>query len=153
MKTYRQALVSCGVALALLGYGLDAQADVKPKNAAEAAAINLLDMIFNQKKPEEAFAKYGGPYYRQHNPGVADGKDALIAALKKMPPGVNYHYEFKRVLSDGDMVVIHSFCTSGPNDRGMAVVDMFRLEHGKVVEHWDVVQPIPAQSANTNTMF
>lgn len=128
-------------------------ADVKPKNAKEATVVGFLDMIFNQKRPEEAFAKYGGPYYRQHNPVAADGKEALIAFLKSMPPGVTYHYEFKRVLSDGDMVVVHSWCTASPTDRGSAVVDMFRLEHGKVVEHWDVVQPIPEKSANNNTMF
>jgi len=149
----RHTLLAVGALVILLGHPAAAQADVKPKNASEAAAIGLLDMIFNQKKAEEAFAKYGGRYYRQHNPAAPDGKEALIALLKGLPPEVTIHYEFKRVLSDGDMVVVHSLVTNSPTDRGSAVIDMFRLEHGKVVEHWDVVQPIPEKSANKNTMF
>jgi predicted SnoaL-like aldol condensation-catalyzing enzyme len=93
------------------------------------------------------------PYYRQHNPTMAVGKQALIEALKKLPPGVTIHYDFKRVMSDGPMMVVHSLVTMRPDDRGNAVVDMFRLEHGKVVEHWDVGQPVPEKSANNNTMF
>jgi predicted SnoaL-like aldol condensation-catalyzing enzyme len=152
-NSHPRAFALLSAVVLLLIHATVVQADAKPKNANEATVVSFLDMIFNQKKPEEAFAKYGGPYYRQHNPAAADGKEALIAFLKSMPPGINYHYEFKRVLSDGNMVVVHSFCTASPTDRGSAVIDMFRLEHGKVVEHWDVVQPIPEKSANNNTMF
>jgi predicted SnoaL-like aldol condensation-catalyzing enzyme len=50
-------------------------------------------------------------------------------------------------------VALHSHLTRKPGDRGMAVVDIFRLENGKIVEHWDVVQEVPETSANNNTMF
>ena len=63
-------------------------------------------------------------------------------------------YEIKRVFADGDYVILHSHWHGlSDNPRGEAVVDIFRLEGGKVLEHWDVIQPIPETSANTNTMF
>lgn len=132
----------------------EAIAPVKPKNAAEATVIAFLDAAFNQQKFEEAFAKYVGPEYRQHNPTVADGKQAIIDALRQwLPATPALRYEFKHVYSDGDHVIVHSLVTTSAGDRGKAVVDIFRLEHGKVVEHWDVAQPVPEKSANDNTMF
>jgi predicted SnoaL-like aldol condensation-catalyzing enzyme len=70
--------------------------------------------------------------------------------LEKVP---GWRYEFKHAYVDGNIVVVHSHVRMNAEDRGMAVVDIFRLEKGKVVEHWDVVQPIPEKSANDNTMF
>ena len=62
--------------------------------------------------------------------------------------------EIKRVFADGDHVILHSHWHGlSDNPRGEAVVDIFRLEGGKVLEHWDVIQPIPKASANANTMF
>lgn len=129
-----------------------ASAAPKPANANEEVAIKLLDTAFNQKKPDEAFAKYVGPTYRQHNPTVPDGKEAIVEALHKwLPPEL--HYEFVRIISSGDLVAIHAHVTIGPQDRGMAVVDIFRIENGKVAEHWDVSQPVPEKASNDNTMF
>ena len=64
------------------------------------------------------------------------------------------HGEIKRVFADGDYVILHSHW-HGLSDkpRGEAVVDIFRWEDGKVVEHWDVIQPVPEKAANNNTMF
>jgi predicted SnoaL-like aldol condensation-catalyzing enzyme len=130
------------------------QAEVKGRNAAEETVIALLDTAFNQKKPAEAFERFGGPYYRQHNPTAPDGKDAIIALLKGWLPTVpNLRYDIKRIISDGDMVWVHSHVTTGPDDRGQAVVDIFRLENGKVVEHWDVGTAVPEKALNSNTMF
>ncbi len=125
-----------------------------PKNAAEKNVLAFLDTAFNQKRVEEAFGKYVGSYYRQHNPTVADGKAAIIEALHKwLPATPELHYDFKNIWSDGDRVIVHSLVTTSPQDRGMAVVDIFRLEHGKVVEHWDVAQAVPEKALNDNTMF
>jgi len=127
---------------------------VRPKNPAEATVVAFLDTAFNQRKVEEAFARYVGPYYRQHNPTVADGKQALIDALRQwLPATPGLHYEFKHAYSDGDRVIVHSLVTVHSTDRGKAVVDIFRLEHGKVVEHWDVAQSVPDKPLNDNTMF
>lgn len=148
----RIALIAAGFHLASLPVA--AHADVKPRNAAERAVVGLLDMAFNQKKPAEAFQKFVGPYYRQHNPTAPDGKEAIIKIFSEwLPTAPGLHYDIKRIVSHGDMVWVHSHVTKGPQDRGDAVVDIFRLEHGKVVEHWDVGTPVPEKAMNDNTMF
>ena len=148
-------LLSFVLALAVIMPSVQASdGAVKPKNAAEAAVIGLLDMAFNQRKYVEAFDKCVGPYYRQHNPTVPDGRQAIIEGMKQFLPTVpGLHYDFKHLYSDGDRVIVHSLVTTGPTDRGMAVVDIFRLEKGKIVEHWDVAQQVPEKALNTNTMF
>ena len=112
------------------------------------------EMAFNDRKPEEAVQRYLGPYYKQHNPQAADGPEAFIGFVHWFAetfPGL--HVDIKRALEDGDLVAVHCHITRGPEDRGMAVMDMFRLEDGKIVEHWDVLQEIPETAANSNTMF
>ena len=112
------------------------------------------DLAINQRKPEEAVAKYLGPHYRQHNPGAGDGPEPFIAAVKgltKTFPALRM--EPKRIIAEDDYVVLHSHLILKPGDRGRAVVDIFRFENGKIVEHWDVVQEVPETSANENTMF
>jgi predicted SnoaL-like aldol condensation-catalyzing enzyme len=131
-----------------------ASAQVVADNEAEATVLGLLDMAFNQKRPAEAFAIFGGPVYIQHNPTAPDGPEAIVALLSAWLPTVpELRYDIKRIISDGDMVWVHSHVTTGPDDRGMAVVDIFRLDEGKVVEHWDVGTAVPESSLNSNTMF
>ena len=115
---------------------------------------DYVELAFNQRKPEEAVAKYQGPYYRQHNPGAKDGAEPFIAFVKWFAQTYpSFRIDIKRIIAEGDLVVTHSHLIHEPNDRGTAVVDIFSLENGKIVEHWDVVQEIPETSANDNTMF
>ncbi len=106
------------------------------------------------KKDADAALKYVGPRYTQHNPLAADGPEGFrkfVEFLKERYP--QSHSEITKVFTDGDYVILHVHAVREPGTRGSAIVDIFKLENGKIVEHWDVVQPIPEASANGHSMF
>jgi predicted SnoaL-like aldol condensation-catalyzing enzyme len=107
--------------------------------------------------PEKAVADHLGPHYIQHNPAAQDGAEAFIGFVKWLRGEYpNFQLHIKRVVAQGDLVATHAHLDLEPDNadnRGQALADFFRLEDGKVVEHWDVIQDIPETSANDNGMF
>lgn len=118
-------------------------------------ALSFYEMAFNQHKVKEATEKYIGAEYKQHNPTVKDGAQAFIEAFE---PFLKAHpksrAEVKRVVAEGDLVMLHVHSTLDDQDRGEAVVDIFRFDHnGKIVEHWDVIQAVPEKTESGRSMF
>jgi len=146
---YRLLLAAALATLAPTAHAADAQ----QMEANKKAVLEFYDLAIN-KKDFDAASKFIGSSYVQHNPRAADGPEGLKAFLaflrEKFP---DYHSDIKRVFADGDYVIVHVHNVPTPGSRGNAIIDIFKLEDGKVVEHWDVRQEIPEQSANSNTMF
>ncbi len=114
----------------------------------------FMTSFYVDKKVRLAFETWVDPGYIQHNPMAATGREAAIAFLEPFfANNPTMVYSIKRVIADGNLVVVHSHGRFGAEDRGMAVVDILRVQGCKVMEHWDVLQPVPDKSANTNGMF
>jgi predicted SnoaL-like aldol condensation-catalyzing enzyme len=123
------------------------------EEANKKAVLEFYDKGLNQKDFEAA-SKYFGPRYVQHNPTAPDGIEGFktfVGFLREKFP--DSHSEIKQVFADGDMVILHVHAVREKGTRGNAIVDIFKLENGKIVEHWDVIQPVPEKSANSNGMF
>ncbi len=156
MRNWSLLLLACAVS-ACASTGPTARALRAQQNT--AVVLAFLDTAFNKHEVEQAFRLYVGPDYRQHNPHVADGVAGAVSALTRLTHEQypELRLEVKRTLAQGDLVAVHARYTRSGAERagssGEAVVDIFRLEHGKIVEHWDVAEEVPGESANDNSMF
>jgi predicted SnoaL-like aldol condensation-catalyzing enzyme len=142
----RALLAAAIIGVAMPAFAADLEANKK-------VVVDFYEKALNQKDFDAA-AKYFGPRYTQHNPTGADGPQGLknlVTFLKEKFP--QSHNEIKRVIAEGDLVVLHVHSVREPGTRGRAIVDIFKVEDGKIVEHWDVIQDVPEKSANDNTMF
>lgn len=116
--------------------------------------VDFLNTVFNEHDVDLGIERYMSSTYTQHNPGVGDGIEAFRAFFKPFfAERPNSTFEIKRVFCEGDFVTIHAHWKENADDRGTAVMDIFRLQDGLVAEHWDVMQPIPEKLAHDNTMF
>jgi predicted SnoaL-like aldol condensation-catalyzing enzyme len=123
------------------------------EEANRKVVLDFYEKGLNQKDADAAIALMGNRYV-QHNPNATDGPEGFrkfIGFLKEKFP--NSRSEIKRSFVDGDYVILHVHAVREPGTRGNAIVDIFKLENGKIVEHWDVAQPIPENPANNNGMF
>lgn len=132
---------------------LASQAEAQTTSPREIV-LAFYETVFRRKQVAEGFARYVAPPYTQHNPRVPDGPAPAIAYLGgRFRDNPEASSELKRVLAEGDLVALHTHSCLNPGDRGVAIVDIFRVAEGKIVEHWDVIQPVPETSANPNGMF
>ncbi|MBB2674215.1 UNVERIFIED_ORG: putative SnoaL-like aldol condensation-catalyzing enzyme [Rhizobium esperanzae] len=129
-----------------------ASRDLKAEEANRKLVVEFYDRFFNSHDIESAAVV--ADEYRQHNPEVPDGKKPLVSFFtgffKDNPQS---KAKIVRSSADGDLVWLHVHATNGTDDRGQAIVDIFRVKDGKIVEHWDVIQAVPKEAANKNTMF
>ena len=125
--------------------------------APREVAERFIEVFYRQNRLVEAFRAWVHPDYIQHDPNSATGRDGTIAALEAhMKRSPNMRHDLKRVIyGDDGTVCVHYHFRHKPGDRGLAVVDLFRIEGGYLVEHWDIIQPIPAPEdcKNDNGMF
>jgi len=129
-------------------FAAESEQEINKKLVAQFYQNAINDKNFAAAEP------YLGSWYIQHNPQAQDGIDGFkqfIEYLKSTYP--QSHSEIKRIIADGAYVILHVHSNKEPGTRGQAIMDIFRLEHNKIVEHWDVIQEIPAESANNNGMF
>jgi predicted SnoaL-like aldol condensation-catalyzing enzyme len=147
----RSHLTLCLAALTLVGANAPAaNCALQPKQV----VTKFMTRFYIDKKVREAFETWVDPGYIQHNPLAESGRDAAIKFLEPFfTTHPDIHYTIARIIADGNLVAVHSHGVFTAGERGLAIVDILRVEGCKVMEHWDVVQPVPEKSANTNGMF
>jgi len=147
-------LLVAAACLLALGSPLARATDESQTERAKATVVAFCEAAFS-RKDFDAAKVYFGPQFVDHNPGApADGIEGIKRFLgfmrSKFPLAV---YEIKRVLAEGDYVVVHAHGVREPGTPGRAIVEIFRLDNGKIVEHWDVAQDIPEHSPNPHPFF
>jgi predicted SnoaL-like aldol condensation-catalyzing enzyme len=115
--------------------------------------LAFVELLYRRRQVRLAFERYVIAEYVQHNPNIADGREAAIAALEPLFSLPEASFDIKRILVDEDLAAIHLHGRRSPAMAGGAVVDLFRLLDDKIVEHWDVLQPVPESAANPHPMF
>ena len=117
------------------------------------AATSFLQLVASGKV-REAYQNHIGPNFRHHNPFFRGDADSLRVGMEEnAAQNPDKVLEVQHALEDGDLVAVHSRVRQSPDDRGAAVVHIFRFQGDRVVELWDIGQPLPENSPNENGMF
>lgn len=165
-----RAIAAAGM-LVVLGASLGACGDTSPggtenlpDTAAEtgsddagcirAVADGFKTLFYDQGKVREAYETYVAEDYKQHNPMAQDGREAAITFLEAIyQRNPNHRMTVHRMIIEDPYIAVHLHGQSAPDDLGAAAVDILRVENCRIVEHWDVTQPVPAETVNGNGMF
>lgn len=127
--------------------------DLRIEEANRQLVLEFYDRVFNKHQVEEG-ASVLVESYKQHNPAVPDGKAPFVSFFaNKFKGNPEARARIVRSSATDDLVWLHVHSTERPGDRGRAIVDIFRVKDGRIIEHWDVIQPVPEKAANDNTMF
>lgn len=130
--------------------GSPSECEMTPREVVE----QFVEAFYQQKNVRKAFENWVHPDYIQHKPSLPDGREAVVKFLERLLERFpDRTFTIHRIIASEDLVAVHYHSQATPEDRGFAVVDIFRVEGCRMVEHWDVVQPVPEESANDNTMF
>jgi predicted SnoaL-like aldol condensation-catalyzing enzyme len=122
--------------------------------SAREVVEQFIELFYRQKKVRDAFETWVHPDYIQHKPTLPDGREPVITFLESLlERNPERTFTIHRVIASDDLVAVHYHSQANPEDLGFGVVDIFRVEDCRLVEHWDVVQPVPETSANENSMF
>jgi predicted SnoaL-like aldol condensation-catalyzing enzyme len=131
-----------------------AEIDDSVEEANRILVLDFYEQVFNRHQVSEGATAAVSEDYRQHNPMVANGRAAFIATFTQVfADNPASSAEIVRSAADGDLVFLHVHSRLSPQDPGHAVVDIFRVAEGRIVEHWDVIQPVPTTSISGNSMF
>lgn len=114
---------------------------------------HFVHLMYLEKRVRDAFRLYVAPDYVQHNPTLPDGPDAAVAVLEPMFNRPGFSIEIKQTLVDGNLAALLLHARPTPDSRGGAVFDLYRFEGGKIVEHWDIKQDIPATTVSKHPFF
>ena len=122
--------------------------------SAREVVEEFIDLFYTQKQVRQAFERWVHPDYIQHKLTLPDGREAVVEFLEGLlERSPDRTFTVHRIIASDDLVAVHYHSQANPDDTGFAVVDIFRVENCRMVEHWDVVQRVPEESANDNTMF
>ena len=146
----RAGIAMAGIALMAMPVAAR-RADQTERN--RAIMTRFADILYRAKDVRRAFDDFVVPDYVQHNPGIADGRASAITSLEPLFSTPGATFIVKRIVVDRDVAIIHLFGRGDPKTAGGAVADIYRLKDGKIVEHWDVIQPMPQSSKNPHPMF
>ena len=130
-----------------------ARLEANKKLVAQGVVLAFYQKMIGDKDPDAA-RQFMGEHYVQHSAYARDGFEGVAEFARSFKRDFpNHRYEVKKVIAEGDFVVLHLHGINGMSPHGEQVVDMFRVKDGKVCEHWDVIQPIPGDSSNPNGTF
>ncbi len=122
-------------------------------NKNKDAAVSFLEMA-STGKVDEAYSKFVGDGFKHHNPYFEGSAEALHAAMKENAiQNPRKAIDVKRVIAEGEFVMVHFLVKHKPDELGAAVMQIFRFENGKIVEMWDLGQEIPEETPNQHGMF
>ncbi|MBC7396741.1 MAG: nuclear transport factor 2 family protein [Bdellovibrionales bacterium] len=131
-----------------------ASREINPKSQQNRKLVkDFYDLAFNRHHSKEAADQFLQEGYIQHNPHVASGKQAFIKAFANESAHDKSRADFVRIIAEGDLVVLHSHKISNSREKDRVGIDIFRIENGKIAEHWDVNQDITTVTASGNTVY
>ena len=103
----------------------------------KALVLAAFDTLFN-KRDYAAAERFWSPHYVQHSAHIAPGRDGLFNLIKRLPPTLQY--EPGTIVAEGDVVIVHGRFSGLGLPVNWIAADILRIENGRLVEHWDVIQ-------------